>query len=165
MTNIREVYKVFAPISGRVDRSVLEVGDPVVRGETVIALIQPEDPPFLNQRTRRELEAAADAGASWAGYILVRLPLEIKELFDGWLDRHVPLKKQRVLNLIRSTRGGKLYESQFGTRMRGTGAYADLLRRRFEVATRRLGLDGPRPELDTSRFRVPPRAGDQLSLL
>lgn len=61
VTNIREVYKVFAPISGRVDRSALEVGDPVVRGETVIALIQPEDPPFLNQRTRRELEAAADA--------------------------------------------------------------------------------------------------------
>jgi DNA repair photolyase len=110
------------------------------------------------------LERGHEAGASVAGYVLLRVPLEIKDLFREWLETHAPNRAKRVLALLRETHGGQLYESTFGTRMRGTGEYAKLLERRFDVATKRLGLNVRRFELDTSRFRVPPTAGSQLSL-
>jgi len=111
------------------------------------------------------LEAAASAGASEASYILLRLPLEIKALFADWLQTHVPGKAKHVLNLVRETRGGKLYESGFGKRMVGQGPYADLLKARFAKACRRQGLNEPRFELDTSQFEPPmPNAG-QLTFL
>ena len=99
------------------------------------------------------------------GYILLRLPHEVKEIFSDWLRAHYPLKAAHVLSLVRQTHGGKLYESEFGTRMKGKGAYAELLERRFATACRRLGLQrkGGAP-LDVSRFRVPPRPGDQPGL-
>ncbi len=112
----------------------------------------------------RILTACARAGAKTAGYILLRLPLEIKDLFREWLEAHVPLKAQRILALVRDTRGGRLYDGTFGLRMRGTGPHADLLKRRFEVACARLGLERAPAPHDLTRFRVPPRAGDQLGL-
>jgi len=112
----------------------------------------------------RILEVSAAAGARSAGTILLRLPLEIKELFTEWLQVHYPLKASRVLHLVRETRGGKLNDSNFGTRMSGTGPHAELLRRRFEVARLRFGL-GERPEpLDTRQFRVPREEAEQLPL-
>ncbi|MEE9218733.1 MAG: PA0069 family radical SAM protein [Acidobacteriota bacterium] len=112
----------------------------------------------------RILEVSAAAGARTAGTILLRLPHEIKDLFSEWLRAHYPLKASRVLHLVRETRGGRLYDSAFGTRMRGTGAHADLLRRRFEVACRRYGLrPGPEP-LDVEQFRNAPEVGEQLCL-
>jgi DNA repair photolyase len=118
------------------------------------------------------LERAAAAGASGAGYVLLRLPLEIREIFEDWLARHMPERAARVLSLIRQTRGGALYDSRFGLRQRGSGAYADLLAQRFAVAARRLGLarrGGGDEGLDCTRFRVPEAAAktpaaDQLSL-
>jgi DNA repair photolyase len=110
------------------------------------------------------LAAAAAAGARSAGYVLLRLPLEIKDLFREWLETHEPLKAPRVLALLRSMRGGQLYDASFGTRMRGEGPHAALLRQRYHVACRRNGLLTRFEPLDTSRFRVPPRAGDQGSL-
>jgi DNA repair photolyase len=107
------------------------------------------------------LEAAAKAGASGAGMTLVRLPHEIKTLFEEWLRAHAPDRAGRVLSLIRQCRGGRLNQAEFGERMRGTGPYAALLRQRFTLAAARLGLDRPRLPLDTSRFRP---AGPQLSL-
>jgi DNA repair photolyase len=112
----------------------------------------------------RILEACAAAGARSAGYVLLRLPLEIKDLFSEWLEAHYPLKASRILHLVRETREGKLYDSAFGTRMRGTGPQADLLRSRFQIACRRLGLDRRPAPLDVTQFRVPPRRGDQLGL-
>ena len=121
--------------------------------------------PGLNDH---ELEAilgqASAAGAATASYILIRLPLEIADLFSEWLETHAPDRAKRVLGLIRETRGGKTYQSGFGQRMRGTGAYAELLARRFELAVNRLGLNQRRLELDTSRFMRPPITGDQLEL-
>ncbi|MCG8422894.1 MAG: PA0069 family radical SAM protein [Proteobacteria bacterium] len=99
------------------------------------------------------LDAAAEAGALSANYILVRLPLEIKKLFAEWLDENYPERAKRVLNLIRETRNGALYQSEFTTRMRGTGTYAQLLAQRFDIAARRLGLNHPMPALDCTRFR------------
>ena len=127
-------------------------------------LTSPMIPGLNDAELERILETAAAAGARSAGYVLLRLPLEIKDLFREWLEAHYPLKAGRVLSLVRDTRAGRLYDSAFGTRMRGTGPQAYLLRRRFEIACRRLGLLREPLPLDTSLFRVPPRAGDQIRL-
>ena len=110
------------------------------------------------------LEKAGRAGARSAGYILLRLPLEIADLFGEWLQAHAPLKADRVTALMRQTRDGKLYDSAFGRRMRGSGHYAELLQQRFAVACKRLGLNERRYDMDKSQFRAPPRKGDQLDL-
>ena len=122
--------------------------------------------PFLNDAELEAiLEAAHIAGARFAAYTLVRLPLELKELFEEWLDTHFPDKKNHVLNQLRETRGGQLYAAEFGKRMRGTGVYAELLTQRFQKACRRLGLNKERHSgIDHTQFRLPPRAGDQLDL-
>ena len=110
------------------------------------------------------LEAACGAGATIAGYVLLRLPLEIKDLFREWLEAHVPMKADHVLNAVRGTREGQMYVPEFGQRMRGTGAYARLLQQRFEKACKRLGLNERRYKLRTDLFRPPLRRGDQPGL-
>jgi DNA repair photolyase len=144
---------------------------PQRRLETIAALCEARVPtgvlaspmiPGLNDdELEAILEAAAGRGARWAAYILVRLPGELQEIFTDWLEKAYPTRAEHVLSLIRQARGGELYRGGFGERMKGTGAYAVLLRRRFDVACRRLDLDERALELDTSRFRVPPRSGDQ----
>ena len=125
--------------------------------------------PFINDHELEQiLEAAAAAGASSANYVLLRLPLELKELFGEWLQAHFPDRAARVLGRMRDCRDGQLYVSDWGTRMKGSGEYSKLLAQRFALACRRLGLNHGSPAarpLDCSQFRVPPRPGDQLSLL
>lgn len=112
--------------------------------------------PFLtDSELERILEAAATAGAVDAGYVLLRLPWELKGLFRDWLDTHVPLKAEHVMSRMRQMRGGRDYDSRFGTRMRGEGLYADLLAQRFRKACTRLGLNRTPRTLDCSRFRPP----------
>ena len=124
--------------------------------------------PMIPGLTDHELEdillAARDAGARLASYILLRLPLEIADLFTEWLKTHRPDRAARVLSLMRQTHGGKIYESAYGRRMRGKGPYAALLEKRFEAACKRLGFAEKRFELDTARFKRPLRRGDQLAL-
>ncbi len=111
------------------------------------------------------LEAAAGAGARWAGYVLLRLPYEIKDLFREWLAEHYPDRAAHVMSLIRATRGGRDYDATFGTRMRGTGPYAQLLGNRFRLACRRLNLNTePRKPHSTALFRPPGATGAQLHL-
>jgi DNA repair photolyase len=110
------------------------------------------------------LAAAAAAGARSARYVLLRLPLEIKDLFREWLEAHEPFKAARVLSLVRETRGGRLYDSTYGVRMSGVGPYADLLGQRFDVACRKHRLNQEPENLDESRFAVPARPGDQMRL-
>jgi DNA repair photolyase len=109
------------------------------------------------------LEAASAAGAQKASYIILRLPLELDALFQGWLDQHYPLRAGKVMNLMRSMRGGKVYESGFGARMKGRGPIAELMARRFSVASRALGVNSQRSALDTTHFRKPSPHG-QLGL-
>ncbi len=120
--------------------------------------------PMVNDRElERLLEAARDAGARSAAYLLLRLPREVAPLFEEWLTAHYPQRAEHVMSLIRQCRGGEVYDSRFGHRMRGEGPFAELLARRFAVAIKRLGLnrrDGF--GLDCSRFAPP---GGQLSLL
>ncbi len=134
-------------------------------GVPVAVLASPMIPGLTDHELEAILEAAAEAGASGANYILVRLPLEISALFEEWLRTHAPQRADRVLNLIRQCRGGTLYQPGFGKRMSGQGPYAELLAKRFRLATARLGLGGRWRELDTTAFRPPPMPGDQLSLL
>ncbi len=116
--------------------------------------------PFLNDADLESvLEAAAAAGASFAGYVVLRLPFELTDIFKTWLQTHYPLKAERVMNRIRDMRGGKEYDSEFGTRMRGTGVYADLLKNRFKQASKKFGLNQARHELDTGQFVVPNSTG------
>lgn len=104
------------------------------------------------------LEAAHEAGARSAGYVLLRLPHEVAPLFRDWLQTHLPQRAAHVMRTVQQLRGGKDYDSAFATRMRGQGVYADLLERRFALACKRLGFDRDRwPRLDCSRF-VAPRA-------
>jgi len=134
-------------------------------GIPVAVLASPMIPALNDMELERILEAAAAAGASNAGTILLRLPLELAGLFEEWLETHVPDRAKHVMSLIRQSRGGKAYQSQWGTRMTGTGPYAEMLRIRFDRAIRRLGLNRGRVwQLDTTRFRPPPKQGDQLRL-
>jgi DNA repair photolyase len=123
--------------------------------------------PFINDaEIERILEAAAAAGATGAHYVMLRLPLEINGLFREWLQTHHPLKADHVMSLVQQMRGGKDYDSRWGVRQKGTGDYASLIARRFALACRRLGLNEQHHRrLDTSAFRVPPAAGDQLALI
>jgi DNA repair photolyase len=96
---------------------------------------------------------------------MLRLPYELKDLFKEWLAAHYPLKAEHVMSIIRQSRDGKEYDSAFGSRMRGTGKFAELIAQRFHLATKRLNLGfGSRLRLDTSHFKVPP-AGGQMELL
>lgn len=123
-------------------------------------MVAPVIPAITDHEMEAILTAAADAGASSAGYVLLRLPNEIKQLFREWLAEHHPDRAKHVMSLMQQSRGGKDYDSRFGHRLRGTGPYADLLRTRFELATRKLGLAASenRHRLETGLFRPPPRA-------
>ncbi|MHA1538017.1 MAG: PA0069 family radical SAM protein [Alphaproteobacteria bacterium] len=133
-------------------------------GVPVGVMAAPMIPALNDAELDNILQAAAAAGAGEAGYILLRLPLELKALFADWLQSHFPGKARHVLSLVRETRGGKLYRSQFGARMVGQGPYAELLEARFKTACRRLNLNRRRFDLDTSQFEAPANAG-QLRLL
>jgi DNA repair photolyase len=134
-------------------------------GIPVGVLAAPMIPGLNDHELEAILEAAREHGASGGGWVLLRLPLEIKDLFTEWLEANVPLRARHVLALVRETRAGKHNSSEWGERMRGAGAYADLLAQRFRLAAKRLGFE-PRDKqaLDTTQFQPPPKPGDQLSL-
>jgi DNA repair photolyase len=128
-------------------------------------MFAPAIPALNDGEMEAVLSAAAEAGARSAGYVLLRLPLEIKDLFREWLEGNVPDRARHVMSLVRSMRGGKDYDSQWNTRMRGTGPYAEMMARRFHLAVKRLGLNQPSKPLDIGKFKRPPRVGEQLALL
>ncbi|MGH8457123.1 MAG: PA0069 family radical SAM protein [Stenotrophobium sp.] len=134
-------------------------------GVPVFVLFAPVIPFVNDAEMERVLEAAAEAGARGAGYVFLRLPHELKEVFRAWLDAHFPQRAAHVMNLVQQARGGKDYDAQWGQRMRGQGPVADLIAQRFQLACRRLGLNQRANwQLDTRQFSVPARAGDQLGL-
>ncbi len=141
-------------------RALAEAGVPVS------VLASPMIPALNDHELDDILAAASQAGAIGAGYILLRLPLELTQLFEEWLEAHAPGKARHVMSLIRQSREGKTYRAEFGKRMTGTGAYAELLQARFAAACKRLGLNERRRglHLDTTQFRRPPQKGDQLAL-
>lgn len=139
-------------------RSLTDAGVPV--GVLVAPVI-----PFINDESMEHiLQEAKAAGAHYASYTVLRLPWEVKTLFEDWLNAHYPDRAQRVLHRIEDLRNGRRNDPNFGSRMRGTGIWADLLRQRFTVATRKLGLNRTRLSLDCSRFAPPVGPGASASL-
>lgn len=126
-------------------------------GIPVSVSVAPIIPFVTEQELENVLEAAADAGATGAGYTVLRLPWEVNPLFQQWLQAHFPERAERVMNCIRAMRGGKDYDANFATRMRGEGLWADLFKQRFQKAVKRFGLNrcGRFSTLDSSRFRKP----------
>ena len=124
-------------------------------GVPVGVLVAPVIPMVTDAELERILEAARDAGAQAAGYVMLRLPHELKDIWREWLQLHVPARAAHVMSLVRQMRGGKDYDSRFGTRQRGEGPFADLVAMRFAKTRKRLGFTGL-PALRTDLF-LPPR--------
>ena len=133
-------------------------------GVPVRVMVAPLIPVLTDHELERILEAARDAGARSASWILLRLPHEVAPLFRDWLARHEPGRAAHVMARLNGMRGGRDYDSGWGRRMTGEGVHAGLLARRFAVAARRLGLATRLPPLDTSRLAPPPREDRQLPL-
>ena len=134
-------------------------------GVPASVMIGPVIPGLNDHEIERILESARAAGAREAGYIILRLPLEVSPIFKDWLLRHYPDRYRHVIGLVRSMRGGKDYDSEWGKRMKGSGPYAWQIGRRFEIAARRLGLNTERMKLRTDLFQAPQKNGEQLTLL
>ena len=134
-------------------------------GIPVAVMVAPIIPALTDSEIEKILETAREAGAQSAGYVLLRLPLELKELFREWLQTDFPDRAARVINILRSMHGGKDYVAEFGVRQRGTGPYAEQIATRFRLALKRLHLNERNLELRTDLFRRPVRPGGQMSLL
>ncbi|MCA1244403.1 PA0069 family radical SAM protein [Stappia stellulata] len=139
-------------------RGLSEAGIPAT------VMVAPVIPALTDHEMERILEAAHEHGAREAGYILLRLPIEVSPLFRDWLLRHRPDSYRHVMNLIRSMRGGKDYDAQWGKRMRGDGPYAKQLANRFSLACKRIGMNSRRRSLTSELFSPPQAGGVQLNL-
>src|ERR1700709_2725885 len=139
-------------------RKLVDAGIPAT------VMVAPVIPALNDSEIERILDAAAHAGAKEASYVLLRLPLEVRDLFREWLMANYPDRYRHVFTLIRDMRGGRDYDSQWGTRMKGTGPMAWMIGRRFEIACEKLGLNKRRSKLTTDHFARPKRNGQQLSL-
>jgi DNA repair photolyase len=162
-----ELKRVMEPQAGSPRARVEAVRRLNEAGVPTGVMVAPVIPVLTDPEMEAILEAAAAAGARWAGYVLLRLPHEVKDLFREWLAVHYPDRADHVMSVLRQMRGGKDYDSSFGTRMRGTGPLAELLRARFHVACRRLGLATGRHQPPNTRLFRPPRqahSGPQLQL-
>jgi DNA repair photolyase len=133
-------------------------------GVPVRVMVSPVIPGLTDHEVEAILEAARDAGAVAASSIMLRLPLEVAGLWKDWIAAQVPDRAAKIMGRVRELHGGRDYDPAFGTRFRGQGIWADLMRKRFEIACARLGLARALPPMRTDLFRVPPKAGDQLSL-
>jgi DNA repair photolyase len=134
-------------------------------GIPVSVMVAPVIPGLNDHEIERILDSIKAAGADAAGYVMLRLPIEVSPLFRDWLLRHYPDRYRHVMSLIRSMRGGKDYDAEFGKRMRGTGPYAWQIARRFDLTAKRLGLNARKTPLRTDHFVPPHGEGVQLSLL
>jgi DNA repair photolyase len=160
----RRLARVMEPRAATPERRLMAISTLSAAGVPVTVMFAPVIPGLNEHELESVLERAAQAGAVGAGYVALRLPREIKDLFREWLEASVPDRAQRVMSLVRQMRGGRDYDPEWGKRMKGEGPLADLLGRRFAIAKRRFGLDRPRPALDLSQFRRPGSGGDQRDL-
>ena len=160
----RELARKLEPRAAAPQRRLQTIERLAAAGIPVAVLAAPVIPVLTDPELDAILAAAKDAGAVSASYILLRLPLEVSDLFRQWLAEHYPLKAEHVMTRVRDTRGGRDYDSRFGVRMRGSGAFADMIAQRFALACRKLGLQPRDYDLNCSAFQVPGQSGDQLNL-
>jgi len=160
----RALARAMEPRAATPERRLDAVRRLSAAGVPTLVMVAPVIPGLNDHELEAVLERAAGAGALSAGYVVLRLPREIKDLFQDWLAANRPDRAARVMSLVRQMRGGKDYDAKWGERMKGEGPIAELINQRFKIARRRFGLDRSMPPLDASQFRVPPARGDQLDL-
>jgi DNA repair photolyase len=161
----RDLARVMEPRAATPERRLETIAALAAAGVPAGILAAPMIPALNDNEMEEILARARAAGASVAGYTLLRLPLELKGLFKEWLEEHAPQKASHVLSLVAQCHGGRIYDSTWSKRMTGGGPYAEMLAARFDRACRRLGFSPrTRQALDSTRFRPPPQKGDQLAL-
>ena len=161
----RKLARTMEPRAATPSRRLETVRALTEAGIPTSVMMGPVIPGLTDCEIERILESAATAGAREAGYIILRLPLEVSPIFKEWLLRHAPDRYRHVVSLIRSMRGGKDYDAQWGKRMKGAGPYAWQIGRRFEIAAKRLGLNQEKRRLRSDLFTPPTPGGEQLMLL
>jgi len=157
-----ELRKVMEPRTSPPASRLATIAQLAQAGIPAGVLVAPVVPGLTDHEMPAIISAAVQAGARFAGYVTLRLPYAVAPLFEQWLTHHFPGQKEKVLNRIRSLRGGKLNNAQFGSRMRGEGIFADQIESLFTVACRKAGIAGNHPNLSVEHFRRPER--NQLSL-
>jgi DNA repair photolyase len=161
----RQLARTMEPRASTPQKRLEAIRQLSAAGIPASVMVAPIVPGLTDSEIERILDAARAAGASDAGYVLLRLPLEVSPIFKDWLLRHFPDRYRHVMSLVRSMRGGKDYDSDWGKRMKGSGPYAWQIGRRFEIAARRLGLNTERTTLRTDLFLPARGKGEQLVLL
>jgi DNA repair photolyase len=160
----RKLSRSMEPRAATPERRIEAIRQLSTAGVPVTVMFAPCIPGLNDHEMEAVLERCAEAGATSAGFVALRLPLEIKDLFREWLEGDHPDRAKKVMSLVRQMRGGKDYDVQWFKRMRGEGPIGELMSLRFKTATRRYGLDGDRADMDLGKFRVPPKAGDQMDM-
>lgn len=160
----KELIRTLEPRASAPHRRLAALKGLSEAGIPASVMMAPVIPALTDSEIEALLETAAEHGATEAGYILLRLPLEVSELFRDWLLRNRPDRYRHVMNILRSMRGGKDYDAEWGQRMRGLGPYAQQIGQRFSLACKRLGLNQRRKKLNTELFTPPQVGGVQLSL-
>lgn len=160
----RKLARSMEPRAATPERRIATIKALADAGVPTVVMFAPAIPGLNDHEMEAVLERAAEAGATGAGYVALRLPREIKDLFREWLATDHPDRASRVMSLVRQMRGGLDYDPDWGKRMRGEGPIADLMAQRFAAAKKRLGLNTKLGALDLSQFKVPPKAGDQGDL-
>jgi DNA repair photolyase len=154
----RELARKLEPRAASPQRRLEAIGALAAAGVPVGVMTAPIIPQLTDKDMESILEAAAQRGARWAGWTMLRLPHEVKDLFRDWLVQHYPMRAEHIMSVVRQIRGGRDNDPDFGSRMSGVGQFAELIAKRFELATRRLGFNRQRALLDTSQFRPPQTA-------
>jgi len=158
-----ELARLLEPRAPTPTRRLNAIARLTEQGIPVGVFASPLIPALNDTELEHIMSAAKDAGASTASYVMLRLPLEVRDLFVQWLEQNAPLRAKHVMNQVRQMRNGKDYDADFKVRMRGTGVFADLIAQRFKIACKRLDLNIGRQSMDLSQFRVP-KMPDQHSL-
>ncbi|SIN95131.1 PA0069 family radical SAM protein [Paraburkholderia phenazinium] len=160
----RDIARTLEPRASTPSKRLEAIRELTEAGIPTGVMVAPIIPALTDHDMEKILEHARAAGAMHAAYVALRLPLEVTNLFQEWLEVHHPLKAKHVMSLVRQMRGGKDYDSDFRTRMRGSGIHADLIQQRFKKACARLGLNESRRPLTTELFRRPIAPHPQMSL-
>ena len=160
----KELCRRLEPRATAPHRRLQAIRQLTAHGIPVSMLFAPVIPMLNDSEMEMVLTAAHDAGVRSAGYVMLRLPHEVKQLFQEWLQCHYPLKMKRVMTIVREMHGGREYDARFGTRQTGTGTYAELFAQRFKLRCKKLDIDGTSPELDTSQFTRVTNVRPQLEL-
>ncbi|MCE9521813.1 MAG: PA0069 family radical SAM protein [Alphaproteobacteria bacterium] len=161
----RKLARAMEPRAPTPERRIEAIRELAKAGIPTAVMPAPMIPALNDHELEAILERARDAGATNAAYVILRLPLEIKDLFREWLEVQQPGRAAHVMSLVRSMRGGKDYDAEWGKRMKGDGVYAELIAKRFKLACERLGLNKSWLPQRVDLFKPPPKAGDQMQLL